>query len=501
MMQGAGAVFLRHVLALFSALAGLALALPLLQSPGSIYTAFDRQAFGHEFGAAAALLVAIACMATALEMFSSGRAAALARGSILAAQVLGLLHIARIAWIDTASASREVKIVVAMVATGAALALALRMEKTRLRRVSEALVITTFLAFALHPGLLVYVFDRPPAHAAAPSATPSGTTMGQPGRPRPVVFVLLDELDAEIALREGFFELPEIRSLVGRGALGLQMQPGGPNTLRSIPTMLTGRTLSNIANSGPAFLEARDGTRWDAHTEGLFSDLDTAGVRYSIVGFYHDYCRIAPRAASCFAQPVRFFSGWMSSLTRTLKGRANLQYAYQGFLQQWAATLDSLTSESIEAIRRRHADLVWLHINLPHPPAAGREGPRSLAEDYAANLRIAASFVGRLETELRQIGDDHVIVVTSDHWLREHELWRDIYSVQYGQSAASTAKTAGRHEVPLLVGFGRHAPGGGAQIGVTDATIVRRLLVALSSRELNTPADVAAWTARQQPSQ
>lgn len=487
------ALLLRHTAALWMALAALALALPLLQSPGSLYTAYDRSAFGQELATALLLVVGAAALATLFERVLPSRAAAMVRGSVLAAQILGLLHIARTAWINVPGTPREAKIAIAAAGVLMAWTLALRLDATRLRRLSEALVLITVLAFVLHPGFLRYAFDRAPPHVAAPSATPVAAMMGQINRPRPVVFVILDELDAELAVREGFFQEPPMRALVDRGALSLQMQPGGPNTLRSIPTMLTGSRLGSLSGSGPGYLLTHDGERWDIHSAGLFQDLDAVGTRYAVVGYYHDYCRIAPYPVSCFAQPVNSFSGWVTSVTRTIRAKTDYQDAYSGFLQQWSGIVSHLTDEALEAVSRRHADFLFVHLNLPHPPVAGGQRPRSLREDYVANLRLSAAFVDRMDTALRRIGDDYVLVVTSDHWLRETELWQDLYTAQLGAASASAGKSQGQHEVPLLVSFGGAASGSGVKLGVTDATDIRQLLLELSSRKVNTPAEVAAW--------
>lgn len=498
-MQATATLTLRHALALLTAAAALAMAAPLLQLSSSLYTAFDLGIYGDELGAALALCLLASVVAAALETHLPPRGAALVRAGVLAFQMIAILHIARTAWIVAPGLSREAKLSFVAAALAAACALALRLDAARLRRLSEALLLFTVLAFALHPGMLQYMLDHPLRTAQAPSRVSTGAVMGATGRPRPVVLLILDELDSELALREGFFNTPPLRSLVERGALSLQMQAGGPSTLRSVPSMLAGRRLGDIDHSGPGHLITRDGERWDRSSPSLFHDLEAAGTSYSVVGFYHDYCLIAPNPVSCYARPVHAFPGWISSVKRSLRAETDFQNVYTGFMRQWSDLLKRLTDEAMFAVEHRQADFVWLHLNLPHPPVGGNQRPRSLREDYAANLALSATFVGRLDAALREASDDYVLVITSDHWLREHELWHALYSARLDASAASAGKTSGRHDVPLLIGFGKAAPGSGVKLGSTDATDLRMLLLDLSSRKLNSPAEVADWMDGKRP--
>lgn len=472
------------------ALASAALGDSLLQSPSAVYVAFEPALFLRDGGALALFLAGAALAGAVLDQPGRPRwLAGTTRAVLLALLFVALFQVLRRPLAAALPLGFALKAGLLLGCLIAAAWVAWRAEVASQWRVATASGLTLLAMYLLQPGMPGYLAHiafgghRAPATAAAAAPEPAA---------RRTVVVILDEWDQQVSAREGLFDTPTFRDLLGQSLVATQAMPAGPSTLSSIPGMLMGRRFGPVDRGGAGYLVAADGTRFDADTPSLFSDLQARGHGYAVVGFYHDYCTVLPAARRCHAEPVRFFPGWGASLSRAFRQQRDFDSPYTDFLRQWSGTYTRLRQAALEAVRDPANTVVWLHLNVPHPPiAVAGATPGTLLADYRANLAEMTGLVAELRTAAQQAGPASALVLTSDHWLREKELWAAVYEQQRGPGAGTAGKSGDQH-VPFVVWFSD------AQAGATldqpiSTTALRDLVPALVERRVQSPAEVASF--------
>lgn len=377
---------------------------------------------------------------------------------------------------------------------GCAIAAALIAWRTRpesAARLGNAACLAMLTLFALQPGMTGYLLGTfsPQArdHAPAAQAAPA---------PRRTIVIVFDEWDMEISEREGLFKREAMQDLLKQSFFAQNALPAGPNTLESIPGMLFGRPFGEVELGGKASLRSKSGEVWSPETPQLFSDLQARHISHAVIGYYHDYCALVTTAHTCHAEPVQFFQGWKAQLERVFKRSGQFDFPYSVFLQQWHATYTRLHEEALQAVEDRANAMVWIHINVPHPPsAAAHRAPRDLRQDYQANLALTAEMIEEVRQRLTAQGDEATLVLTSDHWLRERELWSAMYEQQRGPGSGSAGKSSDQR-VPLIVWFSGPTPPVQHQPPVS-ALATRNLVLALQDGSVRSPQDVAHFFERQ----
>lgn len=482
---------LRYALLSFAALAAIALSESILQSTSSLYLAYVPAVYANEWGALLGLLLGMAVAGATLDHEARPRwLAASMRCLLLALLFVALFQIFRRSLATGFALSGALKLGLLMGCGLAAVLTVWRLPLASQWRLASAAALSMLVMFALQPGMTGYLLSlaQPQARATEPSPAT------RPTAPlRRTLVLVLDEWDQEIAAREGLFDRGEWRELTAQSFVATRALPAGPNTLVSIPGMLQGKRFGALASGGAGYLENKAGERFDSAHAGLFSDLAQAGIGHAVVGFYHDYCAIAISARRCHAEPVQFFPGWWSALTRSVKRGQEFDYPYSDFLRQWSSTLTVLREQARETLLDPGNQVTWVHLNIPHPPIALAGGrAQSLAHDYRANLALLQTILSELRTALLSGSSDVAMVLTSDHWLREKELWAGIYERQRGPGSGKAGKSSDQH-VPFLVWFSQATGKGLSFEGPVSTTALRELVPALAQRKLNSPADVASF--------
>ncbi len=373
----------------------------------------------------------------------------------------------------------------------AAITIAWRMQVEAASRLGNAACLAMVTLFALQPGMGGYLLKsfspETPASVAATAPAPAA---------RRTIVIVFDEWDMELSERQGLFQGEAMRSLLGQAFSAENALPAGPNTLESIPGMLFGRPFGEIERGGAASLQSKSGEAWNAGSPQLFSDLKARNLSHAVIGYYHDYCALVTTARTCHAEPVQFFQGWKAQLERAFKRSGEFDFPYSVFLRQWHSTYTRLHEEALRAVEDRANAMVWIHINVPHPPSAvAQRAPRDLRQDYQVNLELTAALIEEVRQRLVAQGDEAALVLTSDHWLRERELWSAMYEQQRGPGSGSAGKSSD-HRVPLLVWFSTVAPPVSHKPQVS-ALALRELVLALTDGRARSPADVAGFFDRQ----
>lgn len=476
-------------------LAAMALSGVILQSQYSLYLAFNPSIFLQQGWAPLAGMVVMCLTGALLDGGRDGPVARAARALLLSMVFVGLFQILRRSLATTLALGFGFKVSLLLGLLALAALATWRLSQRSQWRMAEAGCLAMLVAFALQPGMPAYLLEvaKPlPARVPAPPV---------PLVKQRVLLVILDEWDLEVSRREGLFGRPEMQELLDHSLFAESTMPSGSSTLSSIPSMLTGKRFGIVMSGGPGYLVSKTGERLDARTTTLVSDLAQAGRSSAVVGFFHDYCRILPQLRTCVAEPVHFFPGWAAGLARALRSSSDLDSVYSDFMLQWRASYERLNTAALAASASADSDLLMLHINVPHPPLINPSAAaaRSLADDYRANLDLMLQLIGDLKSRVLATQVPTTMILTSDHWLREKELWGPIYERQVGAGRGLAGKTSDQH-VPFIVWFSS-APGnsGVKHAAPFSTTTVRELIPALLGGEVDSPQALSRWLSEHKP--
>lgn len=254
----------------------------------------------------------------------------------------------------------------------------------------------------------------------------------------PLLVLLLDELSFKASG-------PVVRALEAQGLVvsSRAVTAVGDATAKVIPAMWLRRPFSEARPCGPT-----------AICSGLdlleFSNVKASWPDIDVVGFYHPYCAMQGLRWCRREAPPSVFSD-TRRVGCALGRRLHIPLAASCLRAQntpWLDLVRRVESSYWEAPFWRDGGVLFAHLPVPHPPAAGPEA--SLAEHYAAGVDHAAAIVARSARQLaaRAGGSGPRIVITSDHPLRVRE-WCS--NGTYSAARCSGAELLRDSSVPLIV--------------------------------------------------
>jgi len=276
------------------------------------------------------------------------------------------------------------------------------------------------------------------------AAAADGRAGSEPlSRPREVVWIIFDEMDYNQTLGSPSLQvhqsMPNLFSLSKIAVSATQAYPPARDTQVSIPSLLLGVAPAGmrITRSGLS-IHAHDGSFQpfdEAHS--IFSRLPGGPDAGAILGFYHPYCNVFPSASPCIAMPFENVGRWFDALlpfsqtaidaARRLPGSGSILPGslFREFEPMYRIS-EETTGEFPRFLNLQSSSLVFLHVNLPHPP--GDYSQRVLhfttavdeREAYKRNLRLVDDMIEVAVAALRtQTGTrDILLIISSDHWHR-----------------------------------------------------------------------------------
>lgn len=312
---------------------------------------------------------------------------------------------------------------------------------------------------------------QPPPSTPAP-ATPAGA------HPK-ALLLIFDEMDQTWAFeaRPSRLQLPALDRFRAESVFCTQAYPPTAQTHTSIPSMLTGRivTEARTAPGREVLLQFRDAPghwqRW-SQTPDLFSLTGHLGQRSLLINHYHAFGPAYMAARPAFTlQRTPYFAEWEAAAHWHQDFRSS-------FIRQWASLLDALPgfvhftrhddktqsvpplyrrtlARALQAVQGWEHDLVVIHWPIPHAPAIFdlEKGDvpdtpppgRSNLDNLALVDRTLAGL--RASMEANGSWDSTLVVVTSDHWQRK--------AADPGLPPAPERPgiAQSRHRIPLLVKF------------------------------------------------
>jgi hypothetical protein len=346
-----------------------------------------------------------------------------------------------------------------------------------------------------------------------------------------IVWIVFDELSFQQTYEHRYpgLRLPAFDSLAASSTLFTHATPFFIRTEEVLPGLFSGIPFDKIRNTfsaAPSFHNAVTGD-WQAFDQHdtLFKDALSAGYSTAVVGWYNPYCRLIPAVLdSCYwrfqvpsnttlaGQIVLSNTGNLAiqavrgvltilppRLTIYLMRRSRvLQESLAGSRVTEAEDYQDLQSRADQLLRDPSYNFVLLHLPVPHPPGFyNRHTHQFTTEEssYIDNLALADSWLASIVQTLKQTNqwDSSTVVLMGDHGWRTQQIWRPM-------------KIGWTKEDELASHGGQYDPRPVYLVKLPNQTIAtrietpyntvntRKLFDAIMAHQINTPADLAAWT-------
>ncbi len=283
--------------------------------------------------------------------------------------------------------------------------------------------------------------------------TAAWAVTAQPPREHPrLVWIVFDELsyDQLYEDRAAGLALPNFDALRSESTVFSDVQPIGEQTVKILPSLLSGRVIDRYQFTFDNRLLVHDrGTRGYTQLTGsatVFADAQKSGWRTAAVGWYNPYCTIyAGTIDDCYwmnldrtdgpmAQDASFLDNVWSTLKHSGEQiawppRANEDICTFGVRQRTKTYVD-LQQHAAQVLKSDQADFVFLHLPVPHSPAIWNRARGGFAEhcgrSYLDGLALADRELGSVMTTLKSSPrwKDTTVIVEGDHSWRLW-LWND----------------------------------------------------------------------------
>lgn len=248
-----------------------------------------------------------------------------------------------------------------------------------------------------------------------------------------VVWMIFDEMDFQVAFNEraSDFKLSTFDRLIKQSIFAENAFPPSNKTALSLPALIDGRLISKASAMGNdkleiTYLDTDETVLWGSRPN-VFSKARSLEFNTAFIGEYLPYSRLIGKDLSyCnwysfypdYVSPVNtLFANICSQLTFTFGGPA------KNYIQRKNA-FSKILEESLSLVTNPTYNLIMLHFPIPHGPHFYKTPwwERS-AEGYLNSLTLADETLERLwqAMEEQDLWDNTTIIVSSDHWLREHK--------------------------------------------------------------------------------
>jgi hypothetical protein len=311
----------------------------------------------------------------------------------------------------------------------------------QLMRIGDAVGI--FLFFFACSSILQLLFvtlwrPGPQQHTVAWATSP------QPPRSHPkIVWIVFDELsfDQVFGHRAKNLSLPNFDALRAQSTLFTDTLPIGSRTVKVLPSLLTGHGIDDtrftFANKFRVHYTGVHGWHPLDGSETVFADAQRAGWRTAAVGWYNPYCTLyAGTIDDCYFMNLDRIDGdmaqrngfWhntynpLAQVVREIKApaRADKDSCNVDVRQRLQTHLD-LTRRAHQVLADDQADLVFLHMDIPHSPNIWSRIEDNYTtfcdSSYLDNLALADRTLGDFLAELRASPrwNDTTVIVQGDH--------------------------------------------------------------------------------------
>lgn len=318
------------------------------------------------------------------------------------------------------------------------------------------------------------------------------------------VVLLFDEFDYELAFESATKpkELPVLNELIKHSLFATHAYPPMHSTMMSVPAMLTGKMVQNAEardqHPGDLILQHENGERVAfSEQDTLFSGLRRAGYRSlrmndallpskRLPGIA-DADVVLPVPATPVTSIIDCAKEHLADLTTLIpfaKSVALDSKVAQLFgLPHPFQHVSNVADRLVDLAAEGDADLLFLHILLPHLPVVFDPGTKQfgpiISSDYRDNLGAVDLTVGRVLKALEANGRlaDTNILVISDHFFRQK---RAVYGL-------------GDHRVPFIARFGRDEAPAGMFDKPFNTILFRPMIMEIVQGQIQDSKSLADW--------
>lgn len=299
---------------------------------------------------------------------------------------------------------------------------------------------------------------------------------------RRVVWIIFDELDYVLSFenRPANLDLPEFDRLKSESFFAVNATPPAPETLRSMPSLITGKKVEKAVTSGKRELlldfNGQGEPQKFSEMPNVFSEVRKMNGGTAIVGWYHPYCRVIGKDLNeCQAEGYSIFNDFetgdsagskknslfyysaknLKSSLFALPFGLRLFYAIAGttsekqVAQRYVARHQRMIKATLNTVANPSVNLCLIHLPIPHLPSfynrvSGQFDGRG---NYTDNLKLADNTLGEIRRTMEKNGswDDSILIVSSDHSLRLS--WKD----ELTQEEINLKKDAYDPRIPFFV--------------------------------------------------
>ena len=276
-----------------------------------------------------------------------------------------------------------------------------------------------------------------------------------------VLWLLFDGMDQRITFleRPRTVKLLEIDRLSSQALTANNAYPPASLTLLSMPSLITGRLISNAQPVGPnelmiTFRDATEAVGWGTQPN-VFSKARELGFNTAVVGWWHPYCRvIGDSLADCSWQGDVWdhmgrvdlemtLSESILNLIPILLNTIPLTYRFQ-LPQRLGKALPirlpernreehiknylSILKHAKEVVTNPDLGLILVHWPIPHSPYIYNRFKDDFTLDgdssYFDNLALVDFTLGEIRSamESADIWEKTSVLMTSDHWYRARKI-------------------------------------------------------------------------------
>ena len=307
-------------------------------------------------------------------------------------------------------------------------------------------VLTGAVVFAvvMTAQLVSAAFWRPGIQAFA------GSIPAQPAAKPRLVWIIFDELAYKpvFEARDPSLDLPNFDRLRLQSTIYSNVTPIGYHTNLVVPSLLLGRvvTSSTFTAKNQFIIRTADDPHWEPFDSAasLFGMARQRGLSTSIVGWYLAYCPIfVGTATECYwsnddtedGAPPSINASFAADVWFPLRIVAEQLIAPRVAIADVAhweslshvATVKDMSQHALTALTNSHADIIYLHLPVPHPPAFWdrRSHNYGVGGSYLDSLDYSDRFLGQIldVLEAQPRWPETTLIIQGDHSWRTR-IWR-----------------------------------------------------------------------------
>jgi hypothetical protein len=297
---------------------------------------------------------------------------------------------------------------------------------SKLYRLSSAVLTgAVVFAFVMTAQLVSAAFWRPGIQAFA------GSIPDQPGDKPRLIWIVFDELAYKpvFEVRDPSLDLPNFDRLRLQSTVYTNVTPIGYHTNLVVPSLLLGRivTSSTFTAKNQLIVRTADDPNWEPFDPdaSLFGMARQRGISTSIVGWYLAYCPIyVGTATECYwsnddtedGAPPSINASFADDVWFPLRIVAEQLVAPRvavADVAHWESlshvvTVKDMSQHALATLAISHADIIYLHLPVPHPPA--------FWDRHSQDYGVGGSYLDSLDYSDRLLGQMLDILQAQPRW-------------------------------------------------------------------------------------